>query len=166
MMTHEDIVFEMAKLVVYEYVKDKITSPRFKHKDKKSLTLSVENIKERTYMRAWKNGVSRKDVKLVLDDKSYIVQLAEVIQKNLITTCKMELVPDCEMRVSYSEIKRMTLPFIIFDDILNGQSWSEDIITSMVRRINDRIERIKKVYRCNYVVEDRKAYNFEDVKYD
>ena len=78
----------------------------------------------------------------------------------------MELVPDCEMRVSYSEIKRMTLPFIIFDDILNGQSWSEDIITSMVRRINDRIERIKKVYRCNYVVEDRKAYNFEDVKYD
>jgi len=165
-MTHEDIVFEMAKLVVYEFVKSKITSPRFKHKDKKTITVSVEYIKENTYMRAWKNGVSRKDVKRILDDKSYIVQLAEVIQKNLITTCRMELVPDCEQRVSYSEVRRITLPFIIFDDILNGQDWSEDIIKSMVRRINDRIERIQKVYRCNCVVENRKIYDFENVKYD
>ena len=166
MMTHEDIVFEMAKLVVYEFVKAKITNPKFKHKDRKSLSVSVEYIKENTYMRAWKNGVSRKDVKKVLDDKSYIVQLAEVVQKNLITTCKMELIPDCEMRVSYSSVRRMTLPFIVFDDILNGQAWSEDIVNSMVRRINDRIERIQRVYRCNHVVENRKAYNFENVKYD
>ena len=166
MMTHEDIVFEMAKLVVYEFLKLKITDSKFKHRDKYDITISLEYIKEKTYMRAWKNGVSRRDVKRILDDQSYIVQLAEVIQKNLITTCKMELIPDCEIKISYTEVKRATLPFIIFEDILNGQEWSQDIINSLVRRLNDRIERIQKVYRCNWVVEDRKAYNFEDVKYD
>lgn len=166
MMCHQDIVFEMAKMVIYEYVRMIIQTEKFKKKEDHSITISLGYIKEKTYMRAWKNGVSRRDVVKVLDDKSYIVQLAEVIQKNLITTCTMELVPDCEIKVSYSEFKRVTLPFIVFHDMFNGQGYSTDIIKSMVRRLDDRIERIKKVYRCNWVVEDKKDYNFDEVRYD
>lgn len=166
MMTHQDIVFEMAKLVVYEYLKMKINSEKFKNNGDYRIALDVGYIRSKVYMKAWKNGVSRKDTDKVLKDYSYIVQLAEVLQKNLITTCTMELVKDCQVKISYYEYKRMTLPFIIFEDILNGQEYSEDIIKSMTRRIDDRIEAIKKVYRTNFVNEDKTEYDFENVKYD
>lgn len=166
MMTHEDIVFEMAKLVVYEYVKGRIQSPKFAAQEEYNINIDVNYIMTRTYEKAWKNGVSRKDTKKVLQDKSYIVQLAEVIQKNLITTCKMELIPDCQVRVSYYEYKRMTLPFIVFPDVFAGRGYSEDNVKSMVRRIDDRIEAIKKVYRCNWVDTNEEHYDFENVKYD
>lgn len=169
MMSHEDIVFEMAKYVVYEFLKLRITSPKYKAavlKNQRNITISLNYIKEKTYFKAWKNGVSRRDVTRILDDKSYIVQLAEVIQKNLITTCRMILVPDCEIKISYTEYKRATLPFIEFEDVLNDQKYDESIIKSMVKRIDDRMERIQKVYRCNWVVEDKKHYDFENVSYD
>ena len=154
MKTRIDIIIEMAKLVIYEFVKMK-TPWKEQYALIDDMNLNLEYIKEKIYMKVWKIKITRKDISHTIDNDSYLRSLMNSIQTALHVKCYDEYLTNCNIKRGCSEYTRDLVRFIVLEHVSSIKETN----------LNELIDKIKSSY-SNLIKFDDNDYDLENVDYD
>ncbi len=153
----------LCKLAIYELIIlnikiDKITPTH------KSMSISIEWLKEKVYMYGWVDRLYRKDIKKFLDDEGLSNELAISISKKTGLKCTREYLSSVTTHITENIVHRGKSYFYYIDDVYSGKKPSKEVLDELTNKLKMMISAIKSKYKTWEKVNEN--IDLDSIRYD